>query len=77
MTDKEWNEELSTIVASAGLPWRVSAAWVRQQHNTCGAELTNTRTGAERALTMPLNEFPTRAARRAEIVRQLAAATRR
>ena len=77
MTDKDWNEELSTIVASAGLPWRVSAAWVRQDHDTCGAELTNTRTGTERALTMSLSEFPTRAARRAEIVRQLAAAGRR
>src|SRR5688572_2192368 len=77
MTDKEWNDELSTIVASAGLPWRVSAAWVRPDHNTCGAELTNTRSGSVRPLTMSLKDFPTRGARRAEIVRQLAAATRR
>jgi hypothetical protein len=77
LTDKEWSDELSTIVASAGLPWRVRTVWVRRDRHTCGADLTNTRTGADRLIDLPLAEFPTRAARRAEIVRQLAAATRR
>ena len=77
MTDREWNEELSTIVASAGLPWRVSAAWVQSGRDTCGAELTHTSSGKVRSLAISLKEFPTKADRRGEIVRQLAAATRR
>ena len=77
MTDWEWNDELSTIVLSARLPWRVSASWVRPDRDSCGAELTNTTSGAVRGLAISLKDFPTRAARRGEIVRQLAAATRR
>ena len=71
MTNKNWNEEVSRAIAGAGLPWRVAAAWIEQSSALCCAELADTRSGAERRISLSPGSFPTTADRRNEIIRQL------
>jgi hypothetical protein len=58
-------------VAAAGLPWRVSTAWVEQKGPVYVADLTDTRSGRECRVSVESGRFPTAADRRAEIARQL------
>ena len=71
MTNKEWTEEVSRAIDGAGLPWRVFAAWVEAKSPTCCAELTDTRSGRDRRISLMCDQFPTAADRRNEIIRQL------
>jgi len=71
LTTKAWTEEITRTVAASGLPWRVSAAWVEQKRPLCCADLTDTRTGRDRRVSIERDRFPTPADRRAEITRQL------
>jgi hypothetical protein len=71
MKDKEWREEADRILAASGLPWRLFAAWVESNRITCCAEVTHLSTGKLRTIRVSQSQFPTVAARRAEIVRQL------
>ncbi len=71
MTDKEWREEADRILAASGLPWRLFAAWVESNRITCCAEVTHKSTGKLRTIRVSQSQFPTVAARRAEIARQL------
>jgi len=69
--DKAWKEEVTGVLAGGGLPWTVGAAWVEQTSAMCCADVVNQRSGKERSIRIPQQQFPTAAARRAEIVRQL------
>jgi hypothetical protein len=71
MTKKDWTDEVEGVVAAAGLPWRVTTAWVEQHTPLCCAELSDTRTGQQRRVILARDRFPTPPERRAEIVRQL------
>jgi hypothetical protein len=71
MTDKEWKEEVDRAVAGAGLPCRVAAAWLERRATRYVADLTDTRSGKERTISLSGQEFATVTARRAEIIRQL------
>ena len=73
MTDKAWDEEVRRVIASSGLPWRVFAAWVQQGSDRCEAELVDMRSGKERTISLSHQQFPTDAARRVEIERQVRA----
>jgi hypothetical protein len=71
MTDKQWQQEVNSALAGAGLPWRASAAWVEQGGVALCAELVDTRTGKERAIRLSAVVFGSESERRAEIARQL------
>ena len=71
MTKKDWTDEVEGVIAAAGLPWRVTTAWVEQHSPMCSADLSDIRNGQQRRVTLARDRFPTPAERRAEIVRQL------
>jgi hypothetical protein len=78
VTDRKgWTEEVSGTVAAAGLPWRVSTAWVEQHEPVYVADLIDTRSGRECRVSVESLRFPTAADRRAEIARQLQAHVKR
>ena len=71
MKDKAWKEEVGGVLAGGGLPWSVAAAWVEQAGVMCCADVIDQRSGKDRSIRVSLEEFPTAAARRLEIARQL------
>lgn len=75
MTEKEWKEEVDRTLAGSGMPWRLFAAWMEQNRITCCAEVTHTSTGKLRTIRLSQTQFPSVAARRAEIARQLSNAS--
>jgi uncharacterized protein YecT (DUF1311 family) len=71
MTDKEWQEEVARVVASAGAPWVVRAAWIERRSEACAAELVDNRSGKEQTIRVSTQQYATAPERRAEILRLL------
>jgi hypothetical protein len=70
ITQQQWHEEVERALASAGIPWRLSIAWVEPSNDLCYVSARHT-DGTERTLRLSCSEFPTAAERRDEILRQL------
>ncbi len=68
---KAWSEELERVVAGAGLPFRVTFAWIEKGNNAWCAELVDRRTGADRSIRLDAGQFPTEMERKGEVVRLL------
>ena len=73
VTQKQWAQEVERALSGAGLPWRLTSAWIEQAGSTLCAGLADMRTGSERSIRLPGLVFRTHAERRVEIVRQVQA----
>ena len=73
MTEKDWKEEVARVVASAGVPWVVKAAWIEKRSEAYVAELVDNRSGKERTIRFSGQQHGTAPERRAEILRLLQA----
>ena len=71
ITERNWTEEVKSVLAAAGLPWQVSSCWC--ETSACAAEVVHRSTGKTRVVALSLDTFPTSALRRAELVRVLQA----
>ena len=69
--NREWADEVSAVLAAAGLPWQAGSCWCEQRTAARCAELTHTSTGESRHITVSGEHAVSQASRKAEVVRQL------
>ncbi len=69
--NKQWAEEVASVVVAEGLPWQTTACWCEQRTSTRFAELVHRSTGKLRCVSVSTAHLETPATRRAELIRQL------
>jgi hypothetical protein len=75
MTNAQWRAELQRAIRELGAHWRVNKAAVEQVSPICYAEVSDTKAGKSRKVSVARDRFQTEAARLAEITRQIKAAS--
>jgi hypothetical protein len=69
--NRAWTQDVADMIAAAGLPWRVTAAWCSSATELLCVEVAHQSSGKSRLVTLRPSDFPTPLARREEVLRQL------